>query len=137
MRMGKRESAFYDDERFGKRESFNGDMMRMGKRYLDDDVRFGKREAFNGDMMRMGKRSAFNDDMRFGKRDYSEITEDILRKIMDDEGLNTIDKRSSSIWKKNQDADLMRMGKRSAFNDDMMRMGKRQNLLDSYMRLSF
>jgi len=94
-------------------------------------------------MMRMGKRSAFNDDMRFGKRDYSEITEDILRNsrdpwlIMDDEGLNTINKRSNSIWKKNQDADLMRMGKRSAFNDDMMRMGKRQNLLDSYMRLSF
>ena len=52
--------------------------------------------------------------------DYSEITEDILRKIMEDEGLNTINKRSSSIWKKNQDADLMRMGKRSAFNDDMV-----------------
>jgi len=163
MRMGKRESAFYDDARFGKRVP--GDMMRMGKRYLNDDtrfgkrvpgdmmrmgkrdfsddMRFGKRESFNGDMMRMGKRSAFNDEMRFGKRDYPEITEDILRNsrdpwvIMDDEGLNTINKRSSSIWKKNQDADLMRMGKRSAFNDDMMRMGKRQNLLDSYMRLSF
>ena len=58
--------------------------------------------------------------------DYSEITEDILRNsrdpwlIMDDEGLNTINKRSNSIWKKNQDADLMRMGKRSAFNDDMV-----------------
>ena len=25
-------------------------------------------DSFNGDMMRMGKRSAFNDDMRFGKR---------------------------------------------------------------------
>ena len=58
--------------------------------------------------------------------DYPEITEDMLRNsrdpllIMDDEGLNTINKRSSSIWKKNQDADLMRMGKRSAFNDDMV-----------------
>jgi len=160
MRMGKRESAFYDDARFGKRVP--GDMMRMGKRYLNDDtrfgkrvpgdmmrmgkrdfsddMRFGKRESFNGDMMRMGKRSAFNDEMRFGKRDYPEITEDILRNsrdpwvIMDDEGLNTINKRSSSIWKKNQDADLMRMGKRSAFNDDMMRMGKRQDLMDDYMR---
>jgi len=160
MRMGKRESAFYDDARFGKRVP--GDMMRMGKRYLNDDtrfgkrvpgdmmrmgkrdfsddMRFGKRDSFNGDMMRMGKRSAFNDDMRFGKRDYPEITEDILRNsrdpwlIMDDEGLNTINKRSNSIWKKNQDADLMRMGKRSAFNDDMMRMGKRQNLMDDYMR---
>jgi len=143
MRMGKRESAFYDDARFGKRVP--GDMMRMGKRDFSDDMRFGKRDfsSFNGDMMRMGKRSAFNDDMRFGKRDYPEITEDMLRNsrdpwlIMDDEGFNTINKRSSSIWKKNQDADLMRMGKRSAFNDDMMRMGKRQNLLDSYMRLSF
>ena len=52
--------------------------------------------------------------------DYPEITEDMLKSIMDDEGLNTINKRSSSIWKKNQDADLMRMGKRSAFNDDMV-----------------
>jgi len=139
MRMGKRESAFYDDARFGKRVP--GDMMRMGKRDFSDDMRFGKRDfsSFNGDMMRMGKRSAFNDDMRFGKRGYF-ITEDVLNDpwlIMDDKGLNTINKRSSSIWKKNQDADLMRMGKRSAFNDDMMRMGKRQNLLDSYMRLSF
>jgi len=141
MRMGKRESAFYDDARFGKRVP--GDMMRMGKREsaFYDDSRFGKRTP--GDMMRMGKRSAFNDEMRFGKRDSPEITEDMLRNsrdpwlIIDDEGLNTINKRSSSIWKKNQDADLMRMGKRSAFNDDMMRMGKRQNLLDSYMRLSF
>jgi len=151
MRMGKR--YLDDDTRFGKRVP--GDMMRMGKRDFSDDMRFGKRDSFNGDMMRMGKRSAFNDDMRlgkrsafnddmrFGKRDYPEITEDMLRNsrdpwlIMEDEGLNTINKRSSSIWKKNQDADLMRMGKRSAFNDDMMRMGKRQNLLDSYMRLSF
>ena len=58
--------------------------------------------------------------------DHPEITEDMLRNsrdpwlIMDDEGLNTINKRSSSIWKKNKDADLMRMGKRSAFNDDMV-----------------
>ena len=59
--------------------------------------------------------------------DYPEITEDMLRNsrdpwlIMDDEGLNTINKRSTfGIWKKNQDADLMRMGKRSAFNDDMV-----------------
>merc|ERR1712223_2099147 len=72
-------------------------MMRMGKRDLafNDDLRFGKREysSFNGDMMRMGKRNlAFNDDLRFGKRGYS-----------------------------------------SAFNGDMMRMGKR-NLTDDEAR---
>jgi len=143
MRMGKRDlSAFYDDARFGKREysSFNGDMMRMGKRYMDDDVRYGKRgsSSFNGDMMRMGKRNfAFNDDMRFGKRDSNEgypvRSEEMMRSgrdpwiIMDEDIYNSYQKRSNTgkIWKKNQDADLMRIGKRSAFNDDMMRMGKR------------
>jgi len=142
MRMGKRNFAFNDDMRFGKREysSFNGDMMRMGKRYMDDDVRFGKRgsSSFNGDMMRMGKRNfAFNDDMRFGKRDSNEgypvRSEELMRSgrdpwiIMDEDIYNSYQKRSNTgkIWKKNQDADLMRIGKRSAFNDDMMRMGKR------------
>jgi len=164
MRMGKRDFAFNDDMRFGKREysSFNGDMMRMGKRYMDDDVRFGKRgyNSFNGDMMRMGKRNfAFNDDMRFGKRELSSFNGDMMRMgkreghelydsdfrfgkreseelarsgrdpwiIMDENIFDNYQKRSNpgKIWKKNQDADLMRIGKRSAFNDDMMRMGKR------------
>ena len=60
------------------------------------------------------------------------ITEDVLNDpwlIMDDKGLNTINKRSSSIWKKNQDADLMRMGKRSAFNDDMVSSKLKYNRL--------
>ena len=38
---------------------------------------------------------------------------------MEDE-YSLMPKRSSNIWKKNQDADLMRIGKRSAFNDDMV-----------------
>merc|ERR1712223_2152745 len=83
MRMGKRDmSAFYDDARFGKRgysSAFNGDMMRMGKRdfAFNDDMRFGKREfsSFNGDMMRMGKREGqdlYDSDLIFGKRDWNE-----------------------------------------------------------------
>jgi len=48
---------------------------------------------------------------------------------MEDE-YSLMPKRSSNIWKKNQDADLMRIGKRSAFNDDMMRMGKRFSMED-------
>jgi len=145
MRMGKR--YMDDDVRFGKRgsSSFNGDMMRMGKRNFafNDDMRFGKRElsSFNGDMMRMGKREGqdlYDSDLRFGKRDWNEgypvNSEELMRSgrdpwiIMDEDIYDSYQKRSNpglGIWKKNQDANLMRIGKRSAFNDDMMRMGKR------------
>jgi len=145
MRMGKR--YMDDDVRFGKRgsSSFNGDMMRMGKRNFafNDDMRFGKRElsSFNGDMMRMGKRDGqdlYDSDLRFGKRDWNEgypvNSEELMRSgrdpwiIMDEDIHDSYQKRSNpglGIWKKNQDANLMRIGKRSAFNDDMMRMGKR------------
>merc|ERR1712109_19611 len=148
MRMGKRDlSAFYGDDRFGKRgsSSFNGDMMRMGRRdfAFNDDMRFGKRgySSFNGDMMRMGKREGqdlYDSDLRFGKRDWNEgypvNSEELMRSgrdpwiIMDEDIYDSYQKRSNpglGIWKKNQDANLMRIGKRSAFNDDMMRMGKR------------
>jgi len=145
MRMGKR--YMDDDVRFGKRgsSSFNGDMMRMGKRNFafNDDMRFGKRElsSFNGDMMRMGKREGqelYDSDLRFGKRDWNEgypvNSEELMRSgrdpwiIMDEDIYDSYQKRSNpglGIWKKNQDANLMRIGKRSAFNNDMMRMGKR------------
>merc|ERR1712241_550891 len=122
MRMGKRSG----------RSAFNGDMMRMGKRDLafNDDLRFGKREysSFNGDMMRMGKRYlTYNDEPRFGKRDI-EMTRNGRDPwiIMDDE-FDSLHKRvdNGQMWKKNLDRDLMRIGKKSAFNDDMMRMGKR------------
>ena len=44
--------------------------------------------------------------------------------IMDEDIYDSYQKRSNpglGIWKKNQDANLMRIGKRSAFNDDMVR----------------